>query len=180
MSIRPKWLWEIMEGQKTVEVRKSRPKLEPPFKVYLYCAKGGDEIWTKDPCGALPPGSFGSFKMNGTVCAEFECDKVYQIVIRRGRGMILLDRNEEIQFTNDNGMCLAKPELYEYLNGKTGYGLRITKLKIYKKSRDVGEFRLRNGVDGSDCSLTRPPQSWCYVEEMTHLPQSWSYVGGST
>ena len=39
ISIRPKWCELIASGQKIVEVRKTRPKLKPPFKVYIYCCK---------------------------------------------------------------------------------------------------------------------------------------------
>ena len=37
ISIQPKWCELIASGKKTVEVRKTRPKLETPFKVYIYC-----------------------------------------------------------------------------------------------------------------------------------------------
>ena len=39
ISIQPKWCELIASGKKTVEVRKSRPKLETPFKVYIYCTQ---------------------------------------------------------------------------------------------------------------------------------------------
>lgn len=32
ISIRPKWCEKIANGEKTIEVRKTRPKLETPFK----------------------------------------------------------------------------------------------------------------------------------------------------
>lgn len=37
ISIRPKWCEKICSGEKTIEVRKTRPKLETPFKCYIYC-----------------------------------------------------------------------------------------------------------------------------------------------
>lgn len=36
MSIRPEWCDLILQGKKTVEVRKTRPKMKTPFKVYIY------------------------------------------------------------------------------------------------------------------------------------------------
>lgn len=39
MSIRPKWVEKIANGEKTVEVRKTVPKCDQPFKVYMYCTK---------------------------------------------------------------------------------------------------------------------------------------------
>lgn len=35
ISIKPKWCDLIRRGRKTVEVRKTCPKLEVPFKVYI-------------------------------------------------------------------------------------------------------------------------------------------------
>lgn len=40
ISIQPKWVELILSGKKTVEVRKTRPSIETPFKVYIYCTKG--------------------------------------------------------------------------------------------------------------------------------------------
>ena len=39
LSIQPRWCELIAAGEKTMEVRKTRPKLETPFKVYVYCSK---------------------------------------------------------------------------------------------------------------------------------------------
>lgn len=38
-SIQPKWCELIASGKKTVEVRKTKPKLKTPFKVYICCTK---------------------------------------------------------------------------------------------------------------------------------------------
>ena len=40
LSIRPKWCAKIIIGRKTMELRKSVPKLEVPFKCYIYCTSG--------------------------------------------------------------------------------------------------------------------------------------------
>lgn len=39
ISIRPKWCGKICSGEKTIEVRKTSPKLETPFKCYIYRTK---------------------------------------------------------------------------------------------------------------------------------------------
>jgi predicted transcriptional regulator len=54
ISIRPEWCEKIINGQKTVEVRKTRPKMNPPFKCYIY------------KCG------------NGKVIGEFLCDEIIE------------------------------------------------------------------------------------------------------
>lgn len=37
ISIRPEWVEKIANGWKTIEVRKTKPYLETPFKCYIYC-----------------------------------------------------------------------------------------------------------------------------------------------
>lgn len=37
LSIQPRWCELIASGKKTIEIGKTRPKLEPPFKCYIYC-----------------------------------------------------------------------------------------------------------------------------------------------
>ena len=64
ISIRPEWCEKIMSGQKTIEVRKTRPKMNPPFKCYIY------------KCG------------NGKVIGEFLCDEIINI---NGAGRIPSD-----------------------------------------------------------------------------------------
>lgn len=54
ISIRTEWCEKIVNGQKTVEVRKTRPKMNPPFKCYIY------------KCG------------NGKVIGEFLCDEIIE------------------------------------------------------------------------------------------------------
>jgi predicted transcriptional regulator len=44
LSIRPEWCALIAGGKKTVEVRKTRPKLETPFKAYIYETSGDQRV----------------------------------------------------------------------------------------------------------------------------------------
>lgn len=41
ISIRPEWARKILNGSKTVEIRKTAPKCGVPFKCYIYCTAGG-------------------------------------------------------------------------------------------------------------------------------------------
>lgn len=80
-------------------------------------------------------------------------------------------------------MCLSKEQLDKYGGLKTLYGLHITAPKLYDKPKELSEFRKpdepfhtveinENGnigfcdgyIDGKP--ITRPPQSWQYVEEL--------------
>ena len=186
LSIRPKWCEKIVNGEKTIEVRKTKPKLETPFKCYIYCTM--DHPYISVSCGELDKLNYRTNtvgRCNGKVIGEFTCDRIFPINI--------FD-NGSIQnwlFEHMERSCLTYEEIADYIgNGKTGHGWHISDLKIYDAPKDLNEFWLPpelycekercggcpydqvadvNGEYSFDCEwkrpLTRPPQSWCYVEE---------------
>ena len=103
ISIKPKYCELIANGKKTVEVRKTKPKIDVPFKCYIYCTKakdyfsiGGGIYVANDELYRLPTGEikFGdSFELegnwrgqynetnylNGKVIGEFVCDRIDEI-----------------------------------------------------------------------------------------------------
>lgn len=131
ISIRPMWYQKIMSGQKTVEVRKTRPKMNPPFKCYIY------------KCG------------NGKVIGEFLCD---EIIEDRTYG-----HNEEFY----RAACMSAYDAAAYAMQSPMYGWHISDLRVYDHPRDLWEFTgLRETKYGlAPGPITRPPQSWRYVEE---------------
>lgn len=174
ISIRPKWCDLIANGKKTVEIRKTRPKLETPFKCYIYCTitKKGEPfmIQTYDShdftCGKTYRATSG-----GEIIGEFVCDAIYEIK-NVGYGFKVGKTDAE---TNKvaNASCLDFADMHDYLGHKGGYGWHISSLKIFFRPKPLSDFHSCSfcdyrGVcpDGSWCQpLKRPPQSWCYVEE---------------
>ena len=87
LSIRPKWCEKIIIGEKTIEVRKTRPKLETPFMCYIYCTSGRPDL--NIPISPerlmqdyLDTGSMKSLNCplgNGKVIGEFTCERIYKI-----------------------------------------------------------------------------------------------------
>ena len=83
ISIKPKWCELIVKGEKTVEVRKTRPKIETPFKCYIYCSHGyyrtpkerkkSGDFWIGKPINDVSQGRYWG---NGKVVGEFVCDKI--------------------------------------------------------------------------------------------------------
>ena len=170
MSIQPKWCELIARGKKTVEVRKTAPK-EVPFKVYIYQTKhrGGNFIVNE---------ALNTVYGGGKVIGEFICNKIEKFNV----GSLRSDDIEELA-------CLSYTELINYfykpceLDGKTakqGYAWHISELKIYDKSKELSEFKKVCPIKNSDCAkcafysdysgsctnwVTRPPQSWQYVDE---------------
>ena len=190
ISIRPKWVEKIVNGEKTIEVRKTRPKLQTPFKCYIYCTlpkyPHEDFIATDYP---MP-----QFYGGGKVIGEFTCDRIYKIdkdstdFLFKAGGLSVYKQAAEEKC----GLCVAMTddELHGYLGHCQGYGWHISSLKIYDAPKKLGEFwrdcleyselstncwsceNVCGDGDETDCNtdgrlyLHRPPQSWCYVEAM--------------
>lgn len=165
ISIRPKWVDKIAKGEKTIEVRKTRPKLETPFKCYIYCTKDKHLAFMQNAAGtnliacmnvetAIPVG--GSVG-NGKFIGEFTCDRIYELAP-------LNHAPNDVE----QQACLTREEIVTYLKG-TGYGWHISDLKIYDRPCEMGELRkpeYPTGLRLEDDEIKRPPQSWCYVDEL--------------
>lgn len=171
ISIRPKWCERIASGEKTIEVRKTRPKLETPFKCYIYRTKGTVPHIIND--------KWVQMKVGGTVIGEFTCDRIYELETRSPGGSYYV-KGEDQPTTNRvaRESCLDLKDMHEYLQSKVGYGWHISELKIYDNLKELGEFSrpFENCIDKvcdefgcATCEngghIKRPPQSWCYVEE---------------
>lgn len=169
ISIQPKWCELIASGKKTVEVRKTKPKQKPPFKVYIYCTKdeplyrSGEKFWCGDDFG------------NGKVVGEFVCNNIDFLNERD-----LFDGMDEISNSRiEEFSCVSIDELLRYKGKKQEiYGWHISDLVIYDKPKELSEFKQCHKCEYyANCfehelscdgiyNLKRPPQSWCYVEEV--------------
>lgn len=167
IAIRPQWCEKIASGKKTIEVRKTAPK-EVPFKAYIYCSYGKDK-------------ENYMLSKRGKVIGEFICDKVDKFNLPYPAYF-----NEVPQEVKDliKSACLTMTETHHYLGQKAGYGWHISDIKIYDNPRELSEFFVLKKCDScrdtgyestaccydEDCTvpeiITRPPQSWQYVEEM--------------
>ena len=167
ISIQPRWVEKIVRGEKTVEVRKTKPKLDTPFKVYIYETKA---LYKPNGCKCLYEGK-------GKVIGEFVCDKIYDITPHfdtptfPNQYICGWDYGKEFD-------CLSFEELTSYLNGKNGYGWHITDLIVYDEPRELSEFYVwkkcnscrDTGYESTACCydedcrvpavITRPPMSW--------------------
>ncbi len=162
LSIRPKWCELIASGKKTVEIRKTKPKIETPFKCYIYCTYGEGLIEAYDE---FLPNYLIEQKVskqktwqnccNGKVIGEFVCD-----CIRREREVV----DGLVDIILEKTSCLSYRQLIKYADGRELFSWHISDLVIYEKPRPLSDFR-KSGVDRVS-PLERPPQSWCYVEEV--------------
>lgn len=163
ISIRPQWVEKITSGKKTIEVRKTAPQ-EVPFKCYIYETKGQ---YVKFTHGAHTKYGYG----RGKVIGEFICNNASEL--------------DYVYYWNNGyefATCLTYRQVADYGKGKTLYGWHISDLKIYDKPRELSEFCIPCKVSCENCKnplyfecwceekgkkiVTRPPQSWCYVEDL--------------
>ena len=178
ISVKPKWCELIASGKKTVEIRKTKPKLETPFKVYIYCTNSKPILGRclkDDSLKETPEDDFDNynrdtlFKANGKVIGEFVCDEVYTDAFFNVTTSELLDK-----------ACLTLMDIGRYLKPRqVAHFWHISDLVIYDKPRELSELKKHNRTcyyehlglatpkckECKDCQITRPPQSWCYVEE---------------
>lgn len=145
ISIQPKWVEKIASGEKTVEVRKTHPKIDTPFKCYIYCTKSknkNEDFWNI--------GADFVYYANGSLIGEFVCDKIYDITTPKDyfseylffahhgkspEGSQDLDAKKLLKET-----CLSMDDMIDYASGKTLFGWHISDLKIYDEPKELGEF----------------------------------------
>lgn len=176
ISIRPEWLEKILNGEKTIEIRKTKPKCELPCKVYIYCTKGSYSKNKQDIlCYYNNTNKYELFNkkqyekefcfdVNGKVVAEFILNEVTDL--------------RKMHHLKATGLILYKGamDMAQYHEYGGRYAWHISNLKIYDKPKELSEFRKICDVGPivlcSNCRkckyglFTRPPQSYCYCEEL--------------
>lgn len=169
-SIQPRWCEKIAAGEKTDEIRKNAPKLPTPFKCYIYQSK---TMWSYPILRYLGlSGLLEKLELGkGKVIGEFICDVVAPVAI-----------DNELEKTS----CVSFNEMWKYAAPKSMFDLKawhISDLVIYDKPKPLSDFRklCENDLYCDSCAMyhnytgtcgnaalqiIRPPQSWCYVEEL--------------
>lgn len=191
ISIRPEWVEKIASGEKTIEVRKTAPQ-EVPFKCYIYETQGKTETpWIDEDGHFIYKGRgqvIGEF-----ICDKVDEYNFHEGLTEfNSMGLPSRIYGAYLIFTDDyDSICLSYDEVKDYGKGKTLYGWHISNLKIYDKPKELSEFYRPCPVAGRNCEccvslgkpytwdfdekaskifctrrVTRPPQSWCYVESL--------------
>lgn len=160
ISIQPKYCELIASGKKTVEVRKTRPKIETPFKCYIYETQSRTETpWVDEEGHHI-------FKGRGQVIGEFVCDKIEEFSVPYPAYFGEIDSNTERIIKS---ACLKPMDIHAYNGTRQTYGWHISDLVIYDEPRELSDFVYASMVH-TNCfgkhtkRVTRPPQSYCYVE----------------
>lgn len=202
ISIRPEWCNLIIRGQKTLEVRKTRPKLETPFRVYVYCTKAPEKLITiikdgEDWGGEVYHGKPVFIKWNGVVNPDNPIDRGTQMVVGeficddiRRIGPEYCVVKEDIE-SAISGSCLTVQQVKDYAGWKSGmsyadlkdlYGWHISDLKIYDEPVRLKDlWAIQPCTHRGDCCTCRrwdAEKLICRGEAfgIERPPQSWCYV----
>lgn len=203
ISIRPEWCKKILDGEKTVEVRRTCPVHGTPFKAYIYCTRtASKEFILDDDNWDVSAKKHGGWPgKRGRVIGEFTCKKITGLThvgetgSREPASLYVMAPGSYYKPADEllKAACMSKETAEKYLKGRDGCGWHISDLKIYDKPRDLDEFSRFGfwGMNGTGvcenygcknyepsdsymipptckingCSVYRPPQSWCYVED---------------
>lgn len=186
ISIQPKWCELIALGKKTVEVRKTKPNIKMPFKVYIYCTNNGGTLHSAYDGLHYHQSYVGKNDMsciNGKIIGEFVCDKIIKLNYSCGSYRCEgLDRVENDRIASASQLSLY--DMKNYLTCKDGYAWHISDLVIYDNPKELGEFEPYCDGECTGCKylewiewyhsdtcmkskLKKPPQSWRYVNEIT-------------
>ncbi len=199
MSIRPEYLVKILNGEKTIEIRKTVPigfvgwvnlycTLANPYLVYTDEYIGGRYVeprWTflsgysKEQAYKI----FGTWDgddgiANGLVVARFWFEE-HKLTcgwrLRGNTGRLAKRTKGEEEMPNKS--CLSIDEIVRYAGGENNgvYGITIKNLEIFDTPKELNEFKrwIRKTIySGMDC----PPYVDDVLVPVTKAPQSWMYV----
>lgn len=175
-SIKPYWLYLILIGKKTIEVGKTFPKADDWNKeVFLHCSKdmkSFKRIPEKD--------REWMWKYLGKVACRFVCNEIEDFRFDALEMTYMARKYRDTNLLNEEffkGTQVTYQEAYDYCEGMTFdeedtdyfYGWHISDLVIYDEPKELSEFHYAS-VLHTNCfgkhtkRVTRPPQSWCYVE----------------
>lgn len=189
LAIRSEWLAKILNGEKTIEVRRRFPKDYVGW-VYIYCSKGNDRLWKEnDHYWHSTKVRATQNDLNGKVVARFWCDKVEGIELwySPARADNCVDYDEwyyETETLDEDDLlyrsCLSPEQLTNYLcrkDNSNGFAIHISKLEIFDEPRELKYFHYRKLFHRNEpdeegrktfkalIQLSKAPQNLCYVEE---------------
>lgn len=205
ISIQPKYSELIAWGKKTIEVRKTVPKIQTPFKCYIYCTKGkerfitvfhkGEKVFCDDENSPTfdktiivkNPPFLNNSLWRQKVIGEFICDKIETIACHKHNNGVGFDYT---YYTESNDTLTKEAQLTDYdmqqylgcaEDGEcVGYAWHISDLKIYDKPKELGEFKpYCNPNTCVGCRYFHNGASaettYCSREPLKIPPQSWRY-----
>lgn len=190
LSIKPEWVAKILNGEKTIEIRKSMPKCDLPIDVYIYCTKEDNlccikridrdrYICGKDFDLRVFPHLSSGYDGKGKVVAKFTLNDAWFL------GSFMYDCECEHSFFLKPS-CLTPKEVCEYseYGKKCLYAWHIEDLVIFDRPRDISEFKGVCPIKKGGCRLCKyggiglSLMPLCRKPQLTKAPQNYCYIEG--
>jgi len=177
ISIQPKHLVNILNGNKTLELRKTVPK---DFKgwVYIYVSRGKDRlsvVHDDEICKTYYYlNSTWGRELNGEVFARFWFDEYIAYKYYKDDNSYFAKRPQDFGYGAEEvlkRLCLSRDEFKAYGKGKDLYAWHIKKLEIFDKPKELGEFYKSKITDLLSVSKVKS----AYIQ-LDKAPQSWQFV----
>ena len=204
ISIKPQYCAEIMNGEKTIEVRKNKALANAIQKlidengyadIYVYCSKDKKDYLYKDyDEGTTYEKAFVSDEkplietpqlLNGKVVFKFRCYKVEEV-------------RPFFHWCIEKETCLTRDEILDYLDRKDKfvgnpkrqdkvYAIHISDLEIFDKPKELNEF---NPLKKTECDVCKRRNGIIYcptfyenigsgcIRPLTKAPQNFCYIEG--
>ncbi len=205
ISIKPKWCAKIMNGNKTIEVRKNKALANAIQKlidengyadIYVYCSKlqngklntlckmknGKYKIISNANDVLKQIDEIEKAKFTGKVVFKFRCYKVEEITVKKW--------NICVENTLLKKSCLHESELFHYIGDfrkEPFYAIHISDLEIFDKPKELSEFRHSVWVSNEYifpnpmCDMCKFPnckkcERHYWLVPLTKAPQNFCYV----
>lgn len=198
MSDRPEWVVKMLNGYKTIEIRKTMPKCDLPIEAYILCTNPHNsylidkrvvsngmyyaitlrEMHNQNRTINIEPHS--SCVLNGKVIAKFTLRKVEEI---EDSVDISLDGDGDCEFQTESlapwelreESCLSERKLEDYIGEGKAYAWHISDLVIFDKPKELSEFRYKKVTMEWDENYHHRIVKKEIVP-VKRPPQSWQYV----
>lgn len=176
-SIKPYYYYLIAEGIKKIEVRTSALK-NLPQDIAFYMSKD-EKSFAK-----IPKEFQEKYRKHfGKVGMRVVCDKVERLEYQE-KYLQGITSQTAIKYFSDKikSTALSVDELMNYGKNKPLYGWHISDLKIYDRPRELSEFRKSGFMTEEEWLFNLYPNTHCHYDawakkfEITRPPQSWQYV----
>ena len=158
MSIQPQWVYKIWNKTKTIEVRKTKSKYKPKFRIFIYCTRAGDKLHRLTLNSVVKGVSKrDDLNLNGKIVAHCTCPEIKEFKWDE------INHCYDISSDDLQATCLTQEQLYVYGKGKTLYGYVLSHVMPYPGG-GVPITEAYNKTERGNKTLTTAPQSWGYVD----------------
>lgn len=194
ISIKPEWIAKILNGEKTIEVRKTKPKCELPIEVYIYCTKAKPNLYRHIRQEFFHrKETFKAGLWNGMIVAKFTLRRVekFDFISEIKYEGNPPKYNEEIRKHNRicKEACISPAEVVRYLDtkclgsdnpsGMIGYAWHIEDLIIFDRPRELREFHTNVKKEPPEellCPECGKPMEYYEYKYLKKAPRSWQYI----